>query len=50
MDKSWMQESNRFGNRYVEGVNEFISIARSHVDGLDRIMHRPPFFCGQWSK
>ena len=37
MDKTWMQESNRFGNRYIEGVNEFISIARSHVDGLDRI-------------
>jgi hypothetical protein len=37
MDKSWMQESNRFGNRYIEGVNEFISMARSHVDGLDRI-------------
>jgi hypothetical protein len=37
MDKTWMQESNRFGNRYIEGVNEFISMARSHVDGLDRI-------------
>ena len=37
MDKTWMQESNRFGNRYIEGVNEFISIACSHVDGLDRI-------------
>ena len=37
MDKTWMQESNRFGNRYIEGVNEFISIACSHVDELDRI-------------
>ena len=37
MNKTWMQASNRFGNRYIEGVNEFISMARSHVDGLDRI-------------
>ena len=37
MDKSWMQESNRFGNQYIERVNEFISMPHSHVDGLHRI-------------
>jgi hypothetical protein len=26
MDKSWMQETNRLGNRYAEGVKAFISM------------------------
>ena len=32
-----MQETNRLSNRYVEGVKAFISMARGHVDGLNRI-------------
>ena len=37
MDKSWMHETNRLGNRYAEGVKEFISMARNHADGRNRI-------------
>ena len=37
MDKSWMQETNRLGNRYYEGVKAFISNARGYADGYDRI-------------
>ena len=37
MDKSWMHETNRLGNRYAEGVKEFISMARNHANGRNRI-------------
>ena len=37
MDKSWMQETNRLGNRYYEGVKAFISNARGYAVGYDRI-------------
>ena len=37
MDKSWMNETNRLGNRYAEGVKEFISMACNHTDERHRI-------------
>jgi hypothetical protein len=37
MDKSWMQETHRFGEKYSNGVEQFIRMARGHVDGLNRI-------------
>ncbi|XP_042944837.1 uncharacterized protein LOC122278720 [Carya illinoinensis] len=37
MDKGWMHLTNRFSTTYVEGVNQFISIARDHADKLGRI-------------
>jgi hypothetical protein len=32
-----MQETNRFGEKYSKGVEQFVSMARGHVDGLNRI-------------
>jgi hypothetical protein len=37
MDKSWMQETHRFGEKYSKGVEQFIRMARGHVDELNRI-------------
>ncbi|XP_062145287.1 uncharacterized protein LOC133852537 [Alnus glutinosa] len=37
MDKSWMQETHRFGEKYSKGVEQFIKMACGHVDELNRI-------------
>jgi hypothetical protein len=37
MDKTWMKETHRFGEKYSKGVEQFIRMARGHVDELNRI-------------
>jgi hypothetical protein len=37
MDKTWMRETHRFGEKYSKGVEQFISMACDRVDGLSRI-------------
>jgi hypothetical protein len=37
MDKTWMQETHRFGEKHSKGVEQFVSMAHGHVDGLNMI-------------
>jgi hypothetical protein len=32
-----MQETHKFGEKYSKGVEQFIRMARGHVDGLNRM-------------